>query len=344
MGTDLSMSSFIFTVVASIVAWLVCGYILKPLVDWINDSKPNLKTVVRCALGFFVVITGAFPLFYIYSQLLGIDLPEIQFRFAFCAWLLQLVMGYRLYHLMHVALEEQASQAMGAAERYYNELLQIQNWLMTQHSKVMEKQYDDKQLSVRAEHRTGSDQPVEHAISARRLCNEGLRCGERLFLSCRTFVDGLAFLMEQINDYAPMIRPDLYVGINSTAGIMATFFSKNLGRNMPVGFVQVGGHKHEVSGCLLPRIRRPKTIIVTDIEIKRGRSMKNVFRLLRQEYGIGIDIYIAVLVASEVSGPIEHISDLLREHMGVFKEDQQYLPDFLAFTSGNKVRLYGNVI
>lgn len=311
METEPSMPTlptFIFAVACSIVAWFVCSYVLKPVIDKISRSGSKLKKViVRYALVLVLIVTSIIPVCYISSWFLGMHLSDAQFRLAYCAWLAQLVTGFLLYRLVH-----QVVKATGKLQ--YKETFHVN---------------------------VGRPGTSKRVIHVRHLSVEGLDKHERLFLNCETFTHGVGFLLKQINDYAPAFLPDLYVGINGAGVAIASFLSGILGNGrVPIEFVRTSGEDHLIcTDTLKPVTREVTDILVTDIELKRGKAIKNVIEFLRDKYGTNMNIKVAVLVASRVRGQIDNIEDLVTESQGVFVEDPKYLPDFLAFTSVNIVRL-----
>lgn len=308
-----TLPTFIFAVAASIVAWFVCRYVLQPVVDSISRSESKQKRViVRYALVLVLVVTGVIPVYYISSWFLGTHLSDVQFRLAFCAWLVQLVTGFSLYRLLH-----QVFKAAGKVQ--YKETFHVN---------------------------VGGVGPSKRIIHVRHLSGEGLDEHERLFLNCETFTHGVDFLLKQINDYAPALLPDLYVGINTAGVAIASFLSGILGNGRtPIEFVRTSGENHHLcTDNVRPEKRKIKDILVIDVEVKSGNTIKNVTEFLLEKYGANTNIKVAVLVASRVRGQIENIEELASESKGVFVEDPKYLPDFLAFTSVNIVRLlYQNI-
>jgi len=100
-----------------------------------------------------------------------------------------------------------------------------------------------------------------------------------------------------------------------------------------------GGNVHAVTEASLPpptRKGNPITILLTDIEVKQGNSLKSVVEFLRTKYGAASLIYVAVLVGSQVKEPISRM-DELAPPKGVFAQPEELLPRFLAFTCFNKV-------
>ncbi|MHC4618494.1 MAG: hypothetical protein ACYTEQ_12165 [Planctomycetota bacterium] len=275
-----------------------------------------------------------------YACAKGIALSMVHFFVMVGALGAQAATIILLYCFMRRDLGKEKNQAIRARDEQNDALLRIQESLIREHSGRTEQQYDDDPFRVQIEER---HRISKRTISIRRLQVCNLQPDGRLYLNAKTFSDGLKFLQRQIDDYAPTIHPCLCVGINITGGIMATFFSRSFGPDVSVGFVRTEGPFHEVTECLLPSVRKAMIILVTDLEMKGGQSMKNVVRLLKEKYGTGIHVYIAVLVASQVRESIGHMEELAQGHKGAFGQDRQYLPDFLAFTSSNKVRLYGNI-
>lgn len=210
----------------------------------------------------------------------------------------------------------------------------------------MENQYDDP-VKVRFRGPNGGDR----IRRVRSLSYGNLERHERLYLTWGTFWDGTKHLVEQIEANAPAITPDLCVGINVPGSIIASFLCSQMsGGSRILGYVEVKGDDHKVDEDTIS-LPDPETairsILIVDLEVKRGKSLRNVRDFLLKRYGgsktLKSHMKTAVLVASGVTELIEDIKDLRKGHRGMFDEDAKYLPDFLAFVSRNIVRLEGDV-
>ncbi|MHC4529607.1 MAG: hypothetical protein ACYS29_17180 [Planctomycetota bacterium] len=221
-------------------------------------------------------------------------------------------------------LPRQLGEALTGRNGQSEALLRIHEHVMREHGGTLQAQYDDQASCVRVRAPDNSTRPIwVHCLRG-----TGLRAGQQLLLNAKTFSDGMHFLKEQIDHHRPTIQPQLCVGINITGGIIATFLLRAFRPGTRAGFIRTEGPKHEVVESLLPNEKNVETILVTDLEMRRGRSMKNAFRLLSKEYGPDVHIYATVLVASGVRDSIEHMDDLIQAR---------------AFVSEAGIRLYGNI-
>lgn len=249
----------------------------------------------------------------------GNPLPAFQIRLILYAAAIQLVLGCLLYR-----------------------------WIWRDAATLCERQYGE---SNRVKCRAVCERARE--ISVCHLSTGDLRPDEFLYLTPETLFAGIHALRKQINDYSPALRPDLCVGINNGGVIIAGCLAVLLRKSAPqVALVTTEGEAHNIStaGLTCPAAQRAHTvqeILVVDLEVKRGRSLRNVVACLRERYSAhGTEvptIKVAVLVASQVSGPINYVTDILRDNRGVFDVDSEYLPDFVAFTSASKVRIAGDI-
>jgi len=332
------MAKFIFAVAVGLVSGLI-GYILKRSLRVLSATW---EIRVRYVLGGILVLTGPVFIYIVFSWFLQGKLSDLQFQVALCASLAQIVIGYLLYCLFDHEIEQRILSAIGAKARQYADQWRLMDHLAANSGKAGTGQYSTEPMCVEA----GESKNSVHTILVHRLNTAGLNPGQRLYFNAKTLTDGIAFLKKQIDDYAPVIEPDLCVGINNVGGVLAGYFSRNLGKGgIPLGFVRTEGQRqfNPVTDILLPKCKEAKTILVADIEVKRGLTLASISDILRKKYGADTRIVIAVLVASEVRGPIKKIEHLTNDFKGVFKADPEYYPDFLAFTSSNKVRLYGNI-
>ncbi len=181
-------------------------------------------------------------------------------------------------------------------------------------------------------------------ISVRKLSNDDLKHDDDILeLNYTTFSQGIDFLLDQIKRFNPQIKPDLFVGINYAGLAMASIIAGRYheGRKVLGSIRTNGDHTISKEHVALPR-ESVKSILVIDLEVKHGTSLKNVIEYLHQVYGNDIDIKMAVLVASRVKGKIGNLAELCansKKTKGVFCLEEKYLPTFLAFTSWNRVKL-----
>ena len=293
--------------------------------------------------GLLILLMGValIPICYeLYSRIANVPLSSIDIGIMIGSFIAQIITIVLLCFIVLRDMAQQRNQAITARDRQYDEFIEAQKDLVNKYDAAIETQYDDKPMDVSISGIQGSKQ----TIAVHHLKGKALPPGGRLLLNAKTFYKGIGFLKKQIDNCAPAIEPQLCIGINSTGGAIASYFSRNLGHHrVHLGFVRTEGPNHEVTEPLLPKIKYLRTILLADIEVKQGHSIRKVFDLLYKQYGVDVHIYVAVLVASEISKNIKRIDDLLRENKGKFEEDSHYLPKFLAFTSCNKVRLYGNI-
>lgn len=293
----------IFKLAVSLIATLVV-YGLRQFIDWVKSRRKT--AALRYVFLVVLVIMNAIPVYYLSSWFLGITSDNFQDQLIFCAGLLQIVAGYGLYRLMRQYMDDE--------------------------------QYNDKPQKVEVLEKR--DSPL--TIPVRRLHSVSSDPNDRLYLNWKTFWKGAKFLIEQIDYYAPKIEPDLCIGINNPGLIIASIISEKLRHgDRYVGLVRTVGADHLVTEIVTPELKeqkyRPYIILVADIEVKRGKAIKNVLDAIRDKYGNNSQIYIAVLVASQVRKEIQQTTELITQ--GVFREEQRYLPNFLAFTCFNKIGL-----
>ena len=333
------VSDLLVGIICPLVVALVL-YLWKQLVDQIRKPQLTKRAIPHGPL-LVLAIVGLAPLCWTrYSWAKGIAVGHAQFWLSGCTLLMQLVTVGLLYCWVRQNSEQHVKQAVRTKDQQYDEFLRAQAHLMQGPAKATRDQYDQTPILVRI----GPNKKSARTIPIRRLHVRSLKPGQRLYLSPRTFSDGIHFLKEQIDSCAPAIEPHLCVGINSIGGVLASFFSRNLGSGkIPLGFVRTEGEDHRVAEPLLPACKAVRTILVADIEVKRGQSLANVSRFLHKKYGHHTQIKAAVLVAAGVKAAIERIEELKKDYKGVYEVEPCHLPDFLAFTSRNKVRVYGNI-
>lgn len=293
--------------------------------------------------GLLILLIGIalIPISYgLLSRITNVTLSNINIGIMIGSFIAQLITIVLLYFIVLRDMAQQRNQAIISRDRQYDEFIEAQKDLVSKYDNVIETQYDDKPMDVFV----SGIHCSQRTITVHRLRGKALPPDRRLLLNAKTFYKGIGFLKKQIDNCSPAIEPQLCIGINSTGGAVASYFSRNIGHDrIHLGFVRTEGPNHEVTESLLPKIRNLRTILLADIEVKQGHSIRKVFDLLYKKYGANVHIHVAVLVASELSKNIKRIDDLLRKNKGNFDEDSRYLPNFLAFTSSNKVRIYGNI-
>lgn len=313
MGSELSFGDFLFAVIAGLTATLI-AWLLSHAMRRIRYRRNKL--IAHYALTLLLIITGAIPIYYAASWFLELTLSKGQLGLAFCAWLLQLVAVYYL-------------------------------WRLTRRV-VRDEQFRDRTYRVR----TLEDRVPPMTIPVRRLYKESPDPNDRLELSSATLFAGIGFLIRQIRRYAPKIEPDLCVGVNEPGTAMASLFAEKIHHGgICVGYICTRGTSdHRVTQHVLPEDLKPAVpgrrplILLADSEIKGGRSIQHASKYLLDRYGTNVDIYVAVLVASQVkSDRIDHVKELRRGDKGVFEVNDRYLPNFLAFTCFNKVGLSDDI-
>ena len=334
-----SVSELLVRIICPLTVALVL-YLWKRLVDQLRKPQLTKRIVPHGAL-LVLIIVGLAPLCWtLYSSAKGIPVCHAQFWLSGSTLLMQLVTVALLYCWIRQNSEQHIQQAIRTKDQQYDEFLRAQAHVMRAPAKATREQYDQTPILVRI----GPNKKSARTIPVRRLHIRGFKPGQRLYLSPRTFSDGIHFLKEQIDSCAPAIEPHLCVGINSIGGVIASFFSRNLGTGkIPLGFVRTEGQDHRLTEPLLPACKAVRTILVADIEVKRGQSLANLSRFLHKKYGHHTEIKVVVLVAAGVTATIERIEELRKDYKGVFEAEPCHLPDFLAFTSRNKVRVYGNI-
>jgi hypothetical protein len=294
---------FLLAVLASLVAAGIGGLVSHAIVRL--KLSEHAKKYIRHTFLLILAGTVAIPVYYGgLSWSKGTAFSATQFWISFFALLAQLVtVGYLLFRFTR-----------GEAEIQY-----------------------EKPFSVKV----GHGETPDHHIRVRALKTDGLDPAETLCLNWSTFTDAVKFLVEQIKGYSPAFPPKLCVGINHTGQALASLLAGALtDSTTPVGVISTKGPPgHPVKYAFLPETpNEPEMILVTDGEVKRGKSSKHVIMFLQEKYP-NARIKFAALVASKIDGPLENLGDLATGHRGVFEEDKEYLPDFLAFVSSNKIRL-----
>jgi hypoxanthine phosphoribosyltransferase len=193
---------------------------------------------------------------------------------------------------------------------------------------------------------TGDRDPVEVC----RLIQSGIHLGKRLEMTWETFGEGVDSLVRQIETPKNKFEPDLCFGLNPSGMFVAAHVVARIKYgSRHLGFLAIGGADRRVRYASLPKdldkgeiIKDIETILIVDNEVKSGDSLKGAADFLKQTYGERVDIRFAVLSACKVRGKIERIIQLNQKHgKGVFRQDDKYLPHFLAFVAPGRVWMPG---
>jgi len=182
------------------------------------------------------------------------------------------------------------------------------------------------------------------SIDVRHLCS--YPSDQTLNLNWETVTRGIKFLIEQI-------RPQkgggasFCVGINNAGGAIASFLAGFLGNLDPLPvYVAIAKGDHGNFGDFrqsLPDKAKP-TILIVDMQLRTGTSMRKVVDILTEKYGPETRILKAVLAVTSVHRSIKHIEEIKKGIAGEFEQANKYLPDYVAFVHENSsIRLPENI-
>ena len=299
---SIGFAEVVFALAVS-MAGAVLAQLAKSLIDRFCQSE-HRNDIVFWALAISCAITAGTLLYYTARRwFLSVALSGADFRVSFSCLVGFLLLAYSMYRLK--------SRQYGGA--------------------------------VRVTVGTGKHRGRE--IHVRPLNTRGLASRHvRPTLAWRTFFDGIDFLLTQIKDCTRSIKPDLYVGINGPGSATACLLAgarKSTAEDV-MRLPLDGDHMPVIDESSLPaqvQGRDVQRIVVVDLQVEAGTSISNVTALLRRRYGRKVDIWSAVLVAAGAKCHIKMIEELGDPNKGAFKYDAQYLPDFVAFFSSNKVNM-----
>jgi uracil phosphoribosyltransferase len=137
------------------------------------------------------------------------------------------------------------------------------------------------------------------------------------------------------------------VGINNAGGAIASCLAGFIGNlnPLPVYVAITKGTYENLDHFmqLLPDKTKP-IILVVDMQLRTGASMKKIVDILKEKYGIQTRILKAVLAVTSVHSSIRNIEEIKKEIVGAFEQDPKYLPDYVAFIHENEsIRLPENI-
>lgn len=166
--------------------------------------------------------------------------------------------------------------------------------------------------------------------------------GRLLVLDWNSVSAGIKSLMTQIEQLTGG-GVDFCVGINNAGGAVASLLAGFLGRQnpLPVYVAITKGTNNDLGGVerQLPDMQDP-AILVADMQLRSGRSLKAVVDLLRARYGNEVRILSAAFVVLKKGAPISNIWELHegKKLGGCFQQEDRYLPEYAAFVSEASVR------
>lgn len=304
---------------------------------------------VLCELG--VAIANEIPVFGLTVGMLARDLPSGPFQEY------QLCEGTEESNVH--ALCEQILRSLPNAEVDDEQLWQlVRNYMATT---ANEQRIDpvDSHVSDIFEmviDRTSEGKPIK-GKQERRL----VRClhTEPDRMTPETFYRGIEFLYEQTKRQNPPLAPDLVIGVNATAGMIASYIDgRHDKRRNPVSILKTGpknkatGERSYYEMWLPPQekleeIEPTPQVLVVDSQSKSGDSSREVFSRLNGMLPENSDLSYAALIACELEwkdsdfeqpngSPYKRIkrSKLFRKP----KRRGARLPDFVAYVSKGNVK------
>jgi hypoxanthine-guanine phosphoribosyltransferase len=170
--------------------------------------------------------------------------------------------------------------------------------------------------------------------------------GKNLLLSWETVSRGVKSLIEQIKQQRGG-GANFCIGINNAGGAYASFLAGSIGGLDPLPvFIAIakGAHRNlDRFRQSLPEETDP-IILVVDMQLRTGASMKKVVDILREKYGPKTRILKAVLAVVSIKGSIKNIEEIKKGISGAFEQESEYLPDYVAFIHDNSsIRLPENI-
>jgi len=169
---------------------------------------------------------------------------------------------------------------------------------------------------------------------------------KNLYLNWESVSHGTKFLIEQIRTQKGG-GARFCVGINNAGGAIASLLAGFIGNLDPLPvYVAIAKGARENLGHFeqsLPDETNP-IIVVIDMQLRTGASMKKVVDILKQKYGPRTRILKAVLAVTLVHGYIKNIEEIKKGIAGAFEQKAEYLPDYVAFIHENEsIRLPENI-
>jgi len=137
------------------------------------------------------------------------------------------------------------------------------------------------------------------------------------------------------------------VGINNAGSAIASCLAGFLGKLNPLPVyvaITKGAHQNlDHFRQSLPNENKP-TILVVDVQVRTGAAIKKVVDILTEKYGPETRILKAVLAVALVHSPIKSINEIKKGIVGAFEQDNEYLPNYVAFIHKNSsIRLPENI-
>lgn len=119
-------------------------------------------------------------------------------------------------------------------------------------------------------------------------------------LTWDTFGRGIENLKGQIRGCGYTLSPDVFFGVNEAGLVIVTYLRGLIYRDRKLGYIQTGRTAEGIDilpNSFFPKLGEKPIILLADIELKSGNSLKTVFQKLREEY-TNPAIYLAIFGAT----------------------------------------------
>jgi hypothetical protein len=120
-----------------------------------------------------------------------------------------------------------------------------------------------------------------------------------LNISWETFGFGMERIVNQINDFPYHLDIDAFIGLDDAGLVMTTILNSSKGTRSKIGYVQMSRKTNQIScgaASFFPELKPNPTILVTDIELRTGKSLEAGFNEILRKYD-NPTIYFASLAA-----------------------------------------------
>lgn len=164
-----------------------------------------------------------------------------------------------------------------------------------------------------------------------------------LRLSWETFGFGMERLKKQMADFPYHLDIDAYFGIDDCGLVMATILNSSKGVRTKIGYAQFLRRKNNIflgDASIFPELNPSPTIMVTDIELRTGKSLEACVKELRKRYDKP-SIYFATFAAltKDATCHIENFTELVSAERISILEIEAYFMAFTAYASAIELPL-----